>query len=184
MLKGKKVLLRPMKKEDIPRQHEFDQDIETHILNGGPPRSSPLERTQALYETCTKQDTSVDCFAIEADGKYIGHCSLRHSLNYPGLHTLGINIGDRDYWGRGYGRDAILLLLDFGFHYFGARRIGLITNAKNERAIKCFNACGFVEEGRTRKAKWIDGEYTDLVKMGILREEWEATESNRQSSVE
>jgi len=50
----------------------------------------------------------------------------------------------------------------------------LTTHAKNERAIRCYLACGFVEEGRPRKAAWIEGEYTDLVEMSILREEWQA----------
>ncbi len=85
---------------------------------------------------------------------------------------LGIQIGDREYWGRGYGRGAVRLLLNYGFHYLGARRIWLTTNAKNERVIRSFAAVGFVEEGRPRKVVWIDGEYTDLVNMSILVEEW------------
>ena len=60
-------------------------------------------------------------------------------------------IGDRAYWGRGYGREVVKLLLDYGFRYLGARRIVLTTHAKNERAIRCFGACGFVEEGRPRQ---------------------------------
>jgi RimJ/RimL family protein N-acetyltransferase len=65
--------------------------------------------------------------------------------------------------------------LDYGFRYLGARRIALTTHAKNERAIRCYLACGFVEEGRPRQVVWIEGEYTDLVDMSILREEWQAT---------
>jgi len=43
----------------------------------------------------------------------------------------------------------------------------------DERAIRCYLACGFVEEGRPRQFAWIDGEYTDLVNMSILRDEWQ-----------
>jgi RimJ/RimL family protein N-acetyltransferase len=92
--------------------------------------------------------------------------------NRHGNFELGIMIGDRDYWGRGYGRETIKLLLDYGFHYLGGRRIELTTHAKNERAIRCYLACGFVEEGRPRQAIWMEGEYIDLVEMSILREEW------------
>ena len=67
------------------------------------------------------------------------------------------------------------LLLHFGFHYLGARRIALTTHARNERAIRCYLACGFVEEGRPRQVLWIEGEYVDLVEMSILRNEWLAT---------
>ena len=184
MFKGKRVLLRPMKKEDIPRQHEFYQDVDIYLLNAGLPHVSPIERTEEIYDLSTKKDKYIDFFAIEADGKYIGMCSLRHSEIYPGSHVLGITIGDRDYLGQGYGKEVVNLLLHYGFHYLGARRIGLGTNSKNPRAIKCFASCGFVEEGRIRQQYWINGSYADSVRMGILREEWETTERNRQNSVE
>ena len=173
MLKGEKVLLRPMKQEDIPRQHDFFQDLELYGLDSDTPAVSSSESTQAFYETRVKPDRNIAPFAIEADGKYIGHCALMNLQNRHGNVELGITIGDRDYWGRGYGRDAIRLLLEYGFHYIGARRIELTTHAKNERAIRCYLACGFVEEGRPRQVVWIEGEYVDLVNMAILRGEWQ-----------
>ena len=94
--------------------------------------------------------------------------------NRQGNLELGIMIGDRAYWNKGYGREVVRLLLDYAFHYLGARRIALTTHASNERAIRCYTACGFVEEGRPRKAVWIEGEYIDLVNMSILRDEWQA----------
>lgn len=174
MLKGNRVLLRPMKPEDIPRQHEFNQDVELYGLDSSYPRVSPFEKAQAFYQERTKFDENIAPFAIEADGQYIGYCSLMHLQNRYGNLELGILIGDREYWGRGYGREAIKLLLDYGFRYLGARRIDLTTHAKNERAIRCYLACGFVEEGRPRKVIWIEGEYVDLVNMSILYEEWQA----------
>ena len=174
MLKGKKVVLRPMRQDDIARQHEFNQDIELYGLDCDTPRVSPLERAQAFYEKRTKFDENIAPFAIEADAKYIGFCSLMDLQNRNGNLELGIGIGDRAYWGRGYGREVTKLLLDYGFRYLGARRIALTTHAKNERAIRCYRACGFVEEGRPRQVVWVEGEYTDLVNMSILREEWQS----------
>ena len=179
MLKGNKVLLRPMQPEDIARQHKFNQDPELYKLDSDYPRVSPLERAQAFYESRTKYDENMAPFAIEADEKYIGYCSLMNIKDRHGNFELGIMIGDREYWGRGYGRDCVKLLLDYGFHHLGARRIALTTHAKNERAIRCYRACGFVEEGRPRQVVWIDGEYTDLVNMSILREEWRTLDVER-----
>jgi RimJ/RimL family protein N-acetyltransferase len=173
MLKGEKVLLRPMKPEDVARQHEFNQDIELYALDSDVPHVNPLEDAQAFYESRIKPDENIAHFSIETDGKYIGFCALYGLRNRHGNVELGITIGDRDYWGRGYGRDTIKLLLNYAFHYLGARRIALTTNVKNERAIRCYLACGFVEEGRPRKVVWIEGEYTDLVNMSILRDEWQ-----------
>ncbi len=174
MLKGERVVLRPMTQADVARQHEFNQDLELYGLDCGLPHVSPLEDAQAFYEARTRSDENMAPFAIEAEGKYIGHSTLMNLRNRHGNLELGILIGDRAYWGRGYGREAIRLLLDYGFHYLGARRIALTTHARNERAIRCYLACGFVEEGRPRKVLWIEGEYTDLVEMSILREEWQA----------
>ncbi len=173
MLRGEKILLRPMQESDITRQHEFLQDTELYLLDSDYPQVAPRERAQAFYASYTKLDENLAPFAIEADGKYIGYCSLMGVQNRHGNFELGIMIGDREYWGRGYGRDTIRVLLEYAFRALGARRIALTTNAKNERAIRCYLACGFVEEGRLRQFVWIDGEYTDLVEMSILRDEWQ-----------
>ncbi len=172
MLKGENVLLRALKREDIERMHEFNQEIENHVLDGILPHVLPHERAEKIYEGMVQKNSEKEYFAIEADGKYIGFCGLY--LVYPGVRRLGIGIGDREYWGKGYGREVVELLLHYGFHYLGSRRIDLGTNAKNIRAIKCFKTCGFMEEGRPRKVIWIDGDYTDQVNMGIMLEEWEA----------
>ncbi len=180
MLNGDKVILRPMLKSDIERQHEFNQGIDLYLLNAALPHVAPLERAQEMYDICTRKDRNDQYFAIEADGKYIGNCSLKLSIAFPGVYRFGILIGDQDYLGRGYGTDAVRTLLGYGFRYLGARRIELSTNAKNPRAMSCFRSCGFIEEGRARKVQWIDGDYTDLVTMGILREEWESMQANRE----
>jgi len=172
MLKGEKVLLRPMQEADIARQHEFNQDPEIYLLDGDYPHVAPWYEAQSFYESRTKFNESIAPFAIEADGIYIGFCSLM-SLRHPLRNfELGIMIGDRAYWGRGYGRDTVRTLLHYGFHHLAGRRIALTTHVKNERAIRCYQACGFIEEGRPRQVIWIDGGYVDLVNMSILRDEW------------
>ena len=85
---------------------------------------------------------------------------------------LGISIGDKDYWGRGSGRGAVSLLLDYAFRLRNLRRVWLEDHASNERAIRAYRSCGFVEEGRMREHIWLDGRYLDNVLMGILRDEW------------
>lgn len=183
MLKGDTTLLRPMTRDDIARQHDFNQDPELYVLDGSEPRPAPRERAESFYENRAKEDAGFAPFAIEADGHYIGSCELMGLKDRHGNFSLGIQIGDRAYWGRGYGREVIRLLLAYGFEGCGARRIALTTHAKNERAIRCYQACGFVEEGRPRKVVWINGEYTDLVTMSILREEWESHHGRPANSV-
>lgn len=172
MLKSERVLLRPMKREDIPRQHDFNQDVDIYALDCEQPVVSPLQVAEAFFDGRTKPNPNLAPFAIEVDGKYIGHCQLSGLQDKHGNAELGVGIGDREYWGRGYGRETVRLLLEFAFGRLGIRRIHLTTHARNERALRCYRACGFVEEGRPRQVLWIEGDYVDLVNMSVLREEW------------
>jgi RimJ/RimL family protein N-acetyltransferase len=174
VFKTDRILLRAEKREDIPRRHEFDQDPELAGLDSGYPVPSTFEQLEARFEASArdKPDDNAAWFAIEADGKYIGDCCLIGLKDRNGNVELGIRIGDRAYWNRGYGREAVGLLLEYAFHYLGMRRVVLTTHSKNLRAIRCYQACGFVEEGRPRQVLWIEGEWTDLVNMSILRDEW------------
>jgi RimJ/RimL family protein N-acetyltransferase len=172
MFKGQKVILRAIAEADLLRIYEFSQDAELAGLDCAFPRAYSIERTRANYQAWVKDDPAKAFFAIEADGKYIGDIGLMGLDNPYGSAELGIGIGDREYWGKGYGREAVRLLLNYAFHYRGLRRVVLTTHARNPRAIRCYLACGFVEEGRSRKAVWVEGEYVDAVNMAILREEW------------
>src|SRR5262245_44320324 len=82
MLKGEKVLLRPMTREDIARQHQFNQDPELYVLDSTRPCPAPLEMAESFYEHRNKGDDSMAAFAIEADEVYIGSCELM-GLNHP-----------------------------------------------------------------------------------------------------
>ncbi len=83
-------------------------------------------------------------------------------------------IGDKSYWSRGYGTDAIVTLLRFGFDEVNLHRVALEVNEDNARAIACYRKCGFVEEGRLRDHRFRRGEYRDTLIMGVLAGEFRA----------
>lgn len=178
MLKGERVILRGIRRDDLLRLYEFNNDLAVELAGGGdPPMPQSLERLLVEFDKNTAaggRDGTL--FAIEVDSKFIGQCGLVGFDQYRGVaHVceLGITIGDKEYWGRGFGRQAIKLLLDYAFRHWNMQRVWLKTNSANERAIRCYKACGFIEEGRLRRHEWHDGKYVDTVCMGILREEWE-----------
>jgi RimJ/RimL family protein N-acetyltransferase len=174
LLRGEKVVLRAMRREDTDLLWRFENDPEFHIAGGGdPPVPVPLERLQREFdkEVAEPSRDRIE-FAIEADGKCIGRCGL-HGIDPNARHAeLGIGIGDKDYWDRGYGRDAVRLLLGYAFRVRNLRRVWLEVHAANDRAIRSYRACGFVEEGRLREHVWLNGLYVDNVLMGVLRDEW------------
>jgi RimJ/RimL family protein N-acetyltransferase len=173
MIRGQKVILRAPKREDLPRIAEFRNDVELEIMGGGDPWwPVPVEVIEAEFMQRRSADDR-PWFAIEADGKYIGGCGLFHFDWTARTGEIGIGIGDPAYRGRGYGRDAVRVLLDYAFRLRNLHRVWLTVHANNERAIRCYRACGFVEEGRLREHVWVNGQYVDSVCMGLLRDEWQ-----------
>jgi RimJ/RimL family protein N-acetyltransferase len=176
MLRGEKVILRALNRDDLPRVWQFNNDLEVELAGGGdPPMPQSLERLQADFDReAAKGGRDNAYFAIEADGTVIGNCGLRDFSETDRTCELGISIGDKAYWGKGYGRDAVRLLVDYAFRYRNMRKVFLRVWGNNERGIRAYRAVGFVEEGRLRRHVWSDGQYVDLVYMGILRDEWNA----------
>lgn len=175
MLVGERVRLRPFERGDAERLWEYENDAELHTLGDDtPPKPWSLARIQAELDTITAGADDRDEFAIEADGKLIGGCNLRDFDRTAQTCAFGIWIGDRAYWGGGYGREALTLLLDYAFRIRNQRKITLDVQAVNQRALRTYERLGFVEEARQREQVWVAGRYVDLVHMGLFRHEWEA----------
>lgn len=174
MLVGKRVTLRALTEADLPRLTEFKNDVEFELLGGGdPPRPRTLELVRDFFTERAK-DKDSPYFAIEADGRFIGDCGLHNADLRSGTAEVGIGIGDRAYQGRGYGREALRLLVDYGFRVQNFRKLWLEVHGSNERAIRSYCAVGFVEEGRQREHTWSGGRYEDVVLMALFRSDFTA----------
>ena len=176
MLVGNKVVLRGVTRDDVALMWRFNNDLDVELAGGGdPPMPQAIERLWNEFDRrATNGGRDGAVFAIEADGKFIGQCLL-HNFNHTARTCeLGIGIGDKNYWGKGYGRDAVALLVEYAFRYRNFRRVWLWVHADNERAIRSYRACGFTEEGRLREHMWSNGRYVDVVYMGLLETDWES----------
>lgn len=83
-----------------------------------------------------------------------------------------IDIGEKEYWGSGYGFEAVNVLLTYAFLEQNIHRISLNVFAFNERAIRLYERIGFQQEGRSREAIFRDGRYHDIIQMGLLQTEF------------
>jgi RimJ/RimL family protein N-acetyltransferase len=171
MLHGEKVTLRAMEGEDQAILWTYDNDLGIALLWGQPAPIS-MAATKARFDKSLEETEPHYWFAIETDSKVIGVCDLMDFDQTARTCTLGIAIGERAFWGRGYGRDAVSTLVDYGFRHLNLHRIWLGVLASNERAIRSYRACGFREEVRRRRHIWVDGDLQDEVMMGLLRVEW------------
>ena len=113
-------------------------------------------------------------FAIirQSDDEHIGGCSLFAFSRASQSAMLGIHIGDSDNWSKGYGSNAMRVLLKIGFMELNLHRIGLMTWSFNTRAQRSYEKVGFTYEGQIRQAMIRDGQAFDIVCMSVLRREW------------
>jgi RimJ/RimL family protein N-acetyltransferase len=108
---------------------------------------------------------------LESD-QLVGFIGLDGEIFPHGEVFLGIGIGERQAWSKGYGNDAMRVILRFAFQELNLRRVSLDTFEYNPRAIRSYEKAGFIHEGRARKFLLREGRRWDLLFMGILREEW------------
>lgn len=175
MIHGERVSLRPFRQEDLPSLRRWSDDGEVMQYWGNP---SPLVAEHAFEADLapdgrfTKfEENGYFCICDES-GRPIGR------LEYEGLDSgdrsaeLGILIGEKDAWNKGYGPEAIVLLLDWLFNQRGAHRVWLSVQARNARAQRAYEKVGFVREGTWRQHYFYDGAFHDEHLYGILAEEF------------
>ena len=165
--------MRAIERDDLKRLHELYQQVDLVLFADGHWRPSPLAAYEKNFEKHL-DDRDPAHFVVEAGGRVIGDIELHSRDNRSRVSSFGVGIYDREYLGRGYGREAIALLLGWAFDDRNYERIWLTTWATNERAIRCYRALGFVEEARLRRHVFVDGQYVDELVMGLLRDEWQA----------
>ena len=107
-----------------------------------------------------------------ADERLIGLIGLYTVFPVQREAFMGIHIGERDYWGKGYGTDALRVLLRYAFDELNLHRVSLSVLEGNERAMRSYEKCGFRYEGRQRQVWAYDGRRWDVVYMSVLRDEW------------
>jgi RimJ/RimL family protein N-acetyltransferase len=178
MFTGKLVRLREYRKDDIPLAQKLLNDPEMKLcLPPGIPFLYTLEDEEKWFASNTSLKDTYN-FSIETleGAEYLGGCGL-NSVDWKNSKVeVGIFIGNKDYLGRGYGTDAMKVLIAFIFNEMNIRKINLNVYSFNERAIKSYKKCGFVVEGVMRQEIFKNGAYHDELKMGLLRDEWKRTE--------
>jgi RimJ/RimL family protein N-acetyltransferase len=168
------VRLRPVEELDLPLFVLWFNDAEVRYwLTQSEAPEFTLESEAEWYDE-TRADPACLIWCIETeDGQPIGNLGL-HAINEThGRATLGIAIGEKGQWGRGYGTDAIMEVLRYAFGEMGLRRVDLGADEDNARGIRCYEKCGFVREGLLRAYRMRRGEPVNGVIMAVLREEWE-----------
>jgi RimJ/RimL family protein N-acetyltransferase len=151
-----------------------NDSVFTRFTDGDPVRPLTTARAREQIERDQSEGDNRPVFVIRAlaDDRLIGYVGL--ALRWANQDAwVFIGLGERDYWGKGYGTDAMRVILRYAFDELGLQRVSLGLFDHNERALRSYAKAGFVVEGHTRGALQRDGERRGEYFMGILREEWE-----------
>jgi len=169
MIADTKIKLRDKRLVDALDDYTWRTDLELAQLDATPlltitfPQYLSDYASELRYPFSTRRP-----FAVETlDGKHIGNCVYYNINDTKGEAELGIMIGDRDYWDKGYGSEAVTTLVSYIFHQTKLKRIYLKTLNSNRRAQKCFQKCGFTSYGHLSK----DGYSFTL--MELHRKQWQ-----------
>lgn len=171
LLVGEKVCLRPYDESDMQYLLDWYNDYELNKLAGW--SNSKVSVSKLRYNMSRSFGSDPMNLMIDnLEGKPIGTIQLYEIDEQDKSCKLGIRIGDRDYWSKGYGADSVKTLVKYAFMNMGLYRVALRVYEFNERAARCYEKCGFKYEGRSRKSAYIDGDYYDEILMGVLKNEF------------
>jgi len=160
------------------RNSEFKRMLDTDpaFPHSGKATRAWFEREQ------NKEEPDYLLFLIRTleEDKVIGDIGLEDP-NHHGDAFVGIGIGEPDYWSKGYGSDAMQIILRYAFQELNLHRLSLDVFEYNPRAIRSYQKVGFQVEGRYRQSLNREGRRWDMIFMGITRQEWLARQQEPDS---
>jgi diamine N-acetyltransferase len=180
MILGKRVRLRAVEREDIPKFVDWLNDPE---VKQGLMMLVPLSNAQEQnwFEDMLKHPLEEHPLGIEIQTplgwNMIGNITLMHIDWKDRNAEVGIVIGDKRYWNQGFGRDAMVLILRYAFNQLGLHRVYLRVFETNPRAVHSYEKAGFIHEGHMRQAHFQDGKFVDILLMSAISGEWQDLDS-------
>jgi RimJ/RimL family protein N-acetyltransferase len=166
---GRKVRLREKRLSDARNDYNWQSDPELAKLDAAPLLSVSFPVYLLDYTTQLHDPKLNRCpFAVETTGgTHIGNCTCYDVNKTKGEAQLGIMIGDRNYWDKGYGADVVTAMVNHVFLNTNLKRIYLKTLDWNLRAQKCFKKCGFTP------CRQLNRNGHNFVVMELRREQWQ-----------
>jgi len=172
ILDGELIYLRSLEQGDFEAFHRWYCDDEVTRFLGMKPLAEDAAKAQFNQLLDDPNGVYLGIIKKEAE-RIIGYVFLAHiSKSHRVAQEFGIVIGDKDQWGHGYGSEATKLLLEYGFNQLKLHRIQLMVLDFNERALHVYKKLGFVKEGVQREARIVDGEWHNVILMGLLEREF------------
>jgi RimJ/RimL family protein N-acetyltransferase len=182
LLRGDLVRLTVEDPETLaPLESQWSADSEySRLLDWDPARRFSVKTVQKWIEK-QHENEGTHAFTIRtlADDRIIGGIGLDGIRWTHRDCFVGIGVGEREFWGKGYGTDAMKIILRYAFTELNLERVTLDVFEYNQRGVRSYEKAGFVYEGRQRGLILREGRRWDVLFMGILREDWLKLEQER-----
>ena len=168
-IEGEKVYLSPMNLEDIEKYVKWMNDFSTTDGLGSSSKVTTFESEKAwLINNMDKKEQQFAIVLKETD-KLIGNCGFCDINHLHQKGEVGLFIGEEENRSKGYGTEALSLLVEYGFNYLNLKNIMLKVFSFNKRAIKSYEKVGFKVFGKRTEVYYLNGKWDDEYFMEILR---------------
>lgn len=175
-ISGEKISLGPLSKSYLPIYTKWINDFETNSYLAKFVKPITSENEEDWYTTVNKAEDSINFTVFDSQTKKpIGTVGLFRIDHVHKTAELGIMIGDKNYWSKGYGTETVRVMTDYGVTCLGLHNIMLRVYSYNPRAVKAYQNAGFKIVGRLREAKRLAGKRFDIIIMDFLSQELESS---------
>ncbi len=185
MLFGQNIYLRGLELTDLPEIMKYwnNQELK-QFLNATTPHSAQEEEEwiRKTWEERKNGESYVYGIVLTDSDIYIGNVEVRIKDPISRRGNLGIAIFNPVYWGKGFGTEAIEVMLKYAFTTLNLHSAELEVFSNNPRAQRCYEKCGFQKSGVRREALFVNGEYRDIFLLDITKEEWKDKKSENRIS--
>jgi RimJ/RimL family protein N-acetyltransferase len=173
-LRGKRLSMRPLTKEDIPLFLRWMNDPEVNQFLAAYLPVNEQDEHDWLEQLHKKKNEEIILGIVDVKtNKLIGSMGI-HRINWKDrTATTGAVIGDKRYWGKGYGTEAKMLLLNYAFNTLNLRKICSFAYSYNKRSVAYSKKCGYKVEGAQRQHIFKNGRYWDLINLAVFKRNWQ-----------
>jgi len=174
LIEGKKIFLRKITIDDVTDEYLAwlnDDEVTKGLETVAKPYTMEMLR-QYLHNVIATESTYMFMVIDKETGNKIGTAKCHSISKKNGTCNLGLMIGDKRFWGRGYGQDAYNTAIEYAFTHLKIRKIWEAANASNIGSLAMCKKSGFQIEGQLKEQVFSDGQYVDKILLGLFAKEW------------
>lgn len=175
ILESENIYLREVRPSDVNENYYRwmnDPDITKYLESRFHPNSMEKLREYVKNRNCDNENIFF-AILLKDGNRHIGNVKLGPINIFHRFADVGILIGEKDCWGRGYGTETIRLIAKYAFNVLNLNKLVAGCYSLNKGSIKAFKKAGFSEEGRRRQQYFCDGKYVDDIELGLLRSDYQ-----------